>query len=433
MIGVLSGKEPPMKKIAQKRDVRNDVKMALVRGLGVIVRRDLRAFVVDAGMAALAELLESERAAVCGPRHARQKERRAYRAGHTRGELVMGGRRLSADRPRARTLDGEEVKLPSWRFFSDEDPLTERAMEQMLVGVSTRKYARSLEPTSPDVKTRGASKSAVSRRFVAKTEAQMDEWLKRDLSEISLTALMIDGVHVDEHVLLVALGIDVDGDKHVLGVREGATENSTACTELLADLVERNLRTDYTILAVLDGAKALAKAVRTVWGKRVLIQRCQVHKLRNVTDQLPESMRPSVKKTMQQAYRARNAKTAKRLLANLLQRLRSEHPGAAGSLEEGLDETLTVMGFNLPEWLERTLSTTNAIENLIGSVRNLGHRVRRWRDGKMILRWTATALIEASKQFRKLRGHAGMGKLVAALRAHDSARDGAVDRKENAA
>jgi len=422
-----------MKKIADKRDVRNEVKMALVRGLGAIVRRDLRAFVVDAGMVALAELLESERTAVCGPRHARQKGRQAYRAGHTRGELVMGGRRLSADRPRARTVTGEEVELPSWRFFSEEDPLTERAMEQMVVGVSTRKYARSLEPASPGVKTRGTSKSAVSRRFVAKTEAQMDEWLRRDLSEISLATLMIDGVHVDEHVLLVALGIDVNGNKHVLGVREGATENSTACTELLADLVERNLRTDYTILAVLDGAKALAKAVRTVWGKRVLIQRCQVHKHRNVADQLPESMRPSVKKIMQQAYRSRNAKTAKRLLTNLLQRLRSEHPGAAGSLEEGLDETLTVMGFNLPEWLERTLSTTNAIENLIGSVRALGHRVRRWRDGKMILRWAATALVEASKQFRRLRGHAGMAKLVATLRAHDAVLDGTVDRKEKAA
>jgi putative transposase len=422
-----------MKKVAQKRDVRNEVKLAMVRGLGAIVRRDLRAFVVDAGMAALAELLESERTAACGPRHARQKDRQAYRAGYTPGELIMGGRRLSAERPRARTVEGEEVELPSWRFFSEEDPLTERAMEQMIVGVSTRKYARSLEPASPNVKTRGTSKSAVSRRFVAKTEAQMDEWLGRDLSQISLAALMIDGVHVDEHVLLVALGIDVDGNKHVLGVREGATENSTSCTALLADLVDRNLRTDYTILAVLDGAKALAKAVRTVWGKRVLIQRCQVHKLRNVTEQLPESMRPSVKKTMQQAYRSRSAKTAKRLLANLLQRLRSEHPGAAGSLEEGLDETLTVMGFNLPEWLERTLVTTNAIENLIGSFRNLSRRVRRWKDGKMILRWAATALIEASKQFRRLRGHAGMNKLVAALRAHDAVLDGAVDRKEKAA
>jgi transposase-like protein len=175
-----------MKNVAQKQNVRNEVKLALLRGLGAIVRRDLRMFVVDAGMAALAELLESERTAVCGARHARQKGRRAYRGGHARGELVMGGRRVSVDRPRARTVTGQEVELPSWGFFSDEDPLTERAMEQMLVGVSTRKYARSLEPTSPDVKTRGTSKSAVSRRFVAKTEAQMEEWLKRDLSQISL-------------------------------------------------------------------------------------------------------------------------------------------------------------------------------------------------------------------------------------------------------
>lgn len=422
-----------MKRVPENDDVRNGVKKALMRGLGAIVRRDLRAFVVDAGLAAVAELLEQERTAICGPRHARQKGRQAYRAGHAQGELVMGGRRVSTSRPRARSVDGEEVELPSWSFFAEEDPLTERALEQMLVGVSTRKYARSLEPTGPGVKTRGTSKSAVSRRFVAKTEAQMEDWLKRDLSQISMVTLMIDGVHVDEHVLLVALGIDVDGNKHVLGLREGATENSVACTELLADLVDRNLRTHYTILAVLDGSKALAKAVRTVWGKRVLIQRCQVHKLRNITEQLPESMRASVKRTMQQAYRARNVTTAKKQLTSLLQRLRSEHPGAAGSLEEGLDETLTVMAFQLPHWLERTLSTTNAIENLIGSVRNLSRRVRRWRDGKMILRWAATALVEASKQFRKLRGHAGMNKLVAALRAHDATLDGPVDRKGKAA
>ena len=422
-----------MKRIAEKSSERNEAKRALMRGLGAIVRRDLRAFVIDTGVAALAELLEEERTAVCGPRHARQEERRAYRAGHTRGELVMGGRRLSTNRPRARTVDGEEVELPSWRYFSDDDPLTERAVEQMLVGVTTRKYARSLEPTGPGVRTRGTSKSAVSRRFVAKTEAHMQEWLGRDLGQISLAALMIDGVHIDEHVLLVALAIDVHGNKHVLGLREGATENSTACTELLADLVDRNLRTDYGILAVLDGSRALAKAVRTVWGKRVLIQRCQVHKLRNVTEHLPESMRASVKKSMQQAYRARNATTAKRLLANLRQRLRSDHPGAASSLEEGLDETLTVMGFNLPESLERTLSTTNAVENLIGSVRNLSRRVRRWRDGRMIVRWAATALIEASNHFRRLRGHVGMTKLVAALRAHDAALERAVDGKVKAA
>jgi transposase-like protein len=421
-----------MKKV-QKNEAAGEAKVALVRGLAGIVRRDLRAFVVDAGLAALEELLEAERTAVCGPRYAHDRGRRASRAGHAEGELVMGGRRVSTSRPRARTSDGREVQLPSWTHFAHEDPLTERAVEQMLVGVSTRRYQRSLEPVPDQVRTRGTSKSAVSRRFVAATETRMKEWLGRNLGEIALTVLMIDGVYIDDHVMLVALGIDIEGRKHVLGIREGATENSAACTALLSDMVQRGLRTDYTILAVLDGSKALSKAVRAVWHKRALIQRCQAHKLRNVLDQLPEKARPAVKAAMRQAYRAKNAKRAKTLLTNLLRRLRDDHPGAAGSLEEGLDETLTVMAFGLPEWLERTLCTTNAIENLMGSVRELARRVRRWRNGSMIQRWTATAVMEAEKQFRRLRGHGGMRTLVAALRAHDAALGGSVDAANVAA
>ena len=158
-----------------------------------------------------------------------------------------------------------------------------------------------------------------------------------------------------------------------------------------------------------------------VFGRRVLIQRCQAHKVRNVEDQLPEKMRHSVRMAMRQAYRCGDHERAKRMLNNLVRTLRADHPGAAGSLEEGLDETLTVMRFGLPQWLERTLVTSNAIENLIGSVRALGRRVRRWRDGQMILRWTTAAIIDATKRFRKLRGHAGMRTLVAALRDHDTA------------
>jgi len=415
---LLDRKEPPMKKV-QKEEAGREDGGALVRGLAGIVRRDLRAFVVDAGLMALEELLERERTAVCGPRYSHDRDRRASRSGHAAGELIMGGRRVSVQRPRARSSEGREVRLPSWTQFSEEDPLTERAVEQMLVGVTTRKYARSLEPLPEVVVARGTSKSAVSRRFVAKTEARMKEWLARDLSEVSLVVLMIDGVYIADHVMLVAVGIDADGKKHVLGVREGATESAAACTALLSDLVDRGLRTGHTILAVLDGSKALAKAVRAVWHKRVFIQRCQAHKLRNVLDQLPEKARPAAKTAMRQAYRAANVKRAKTLLTNLVRRLRSDHPGAAASLEEGLDETLTVMGFGLPEWLERTLSTTNVIENLMGSVRYLSRRVRRWKDGSMVQRWTATAVMEAEKGFRRLRGHGGMRTLVAALRAHD--------------
>jgi len=421
-----------MKKIAEK-DSKETARMAIARGLAAVVRRDLHAFVVDAGMAALQQLLEDERTAVCGPAHARQPGRKAYRNGHAPGELALGGRRVAVSRPRARSVDGDEVVLPSWEHFGDEDPLTERAVEQMLVGVTTRRYNRSLEPTPASVKTRGTSKSAVSRRFVAATERQMEAWLKRDLSTLELAVIMIDGVHVEDHVLLVALGIDTAGIKHVLGVREGATENATACTALLTDIVERGVATDKAILAVLDGAKALAKAVRNVWGNRALIQRCQVHKLRNVLDHLPEASRAAAKKAIQKAYRSSNAKEAKSLLQALHRKLADEHPGAAGSLDEGLDETLTVKRFGLPEWLERTLSTTNAIENLMGSFRRLSKNVHRWKNAKMIERWMVTAVIDAGARFRKIRGYVGMKKLIAALHAHAASLNPNLDAARKAA
>ena len=401
--------------------------------LAEIVRQDLREFVVSAGVAALTTLLERERTDACGPRYVHQSDRSARRAGHAPGELVMGGRRVQVWRPRARTTDGREVMLPSWKAFSVEDPLQERAVEQMLVGVSTRRYARSLESLPADLPARGASRSAVSRRFVAATEQQMGEWLGRDLSPLDLAVLMLDGVYVQDHVLLVALGIDAEGTKHVLGVREGATENAAACTALLTDLRDRGIRTDRHILVVLDGAKALAKAVRNVFGSRALIQRCQVHKSRNVLDQLPEGMRPSVRQALREAYRCGDADRAKKLLTNLGRRLRAYHPGAAASLDEGLDETLTVMRLKLPKNLARVLSTTNAVENLIGAVRHLGRRVKRWKDGQMILRWTVTAVADAATRFRRVVGaREGMPKLVRALAAHDLTNKGLASQKEAA-
>ena len=407
-----------MKKTVRKVDAGE---APMLFALGEHVRRELRDFVVTAGIAALAALLESERSDVCGPRYVHQPGRRTCRSGHAPGELVLGGRRVQVRRPRVRSVEGREVALPSWRRFADEDPLHERALEQMLIGVSTRKYQRSLEPVSEDVRTRGTSKSAVSRRFVATTKAEMDKWLRRDVSTLDIAVLMLDGVHVAEHVLLVALGIDSDGRKHVLGVREGATENATACRALLEDLSERGLRTDRGTLVVLDGSKALVKAVRAVYGNCAVLQRCQVHKTRNIVDQLPEDLRPSLRESLRQAYRCADAVRAKRLLLNLANRLRDEHPSASASIQEGLDETLTVMRLGLPRGLERVLSCTNAIENLIGSARNLGQRVKRWRGGSMILRWTATALIEAEKKFRRVAGaRAGMTKLILEMRRYDA-------------
>ena len=419
--GTTEGVRPQLREVLGR--VADDQAMGqLVLGLRHVVRENLREFVISAGTAALAAVLEEERTLLVGPKYAHLPDRRARRAGSAPGELVMGGRRVQVRRPRARTLDGQEVQLPSWAAFGADDPLRERAVEQMLVGVTTRRYARSLEPLPADLPSRGVSRSAVSRRFVAATERQMAEWLGRELGGLELGVVMIDGIHIDEHVLLVALGIDADGKKHVLGVREGATENAAACTALLADLRERGLRTDRPVLVVIDGAKALAKAVRNVFGERAIVQRCQAHKLRNVVDQLPDDMKPSVRQALRDAYAAGDADRAHTMLTNLVRRLREKHPGAASSLEEGLDETIAVKRLRLPKKLERQLSTTNAIENLMGSVRRLSRRVKRWRGGRMILRWTVTAVADAATRFRRITGaREGMAELMRALHEKASA------------
>jgi transposase-like protein len=409
-----------MRKSARKsveREVESQLKLV---GLKEYVRHGLHEFVVSAGMTALDELLEEERTAVCGRRYAHLPDRAAKRAGHVGGELVLGGRRVHVKRPRARSVEGHELTLPSWKQFSVEDPLHERALEQMLVGVSTRKYERSLEPITAPVAVRGTSKSAVSRRFVAITKTQMDQWFGRDLSSVDLAVLMLDGVHIADHVMIVAVGIDTVGKKYVLGIREGATENATTCRELLVDLRDRGLLTEKTTLFVLDGSKALRKAVADVCADRAKVQRCQAHKIRNVMDQLPEYMRPTVRATMRQAYSSNNVVHARKLLQNLARTLRTEHPSAAASIEEGLEETLTVMAMKLPRSLERVLSTTNIIENLIGSTRDISARVKRWRDGEMIVRWTATAVREASTNFRRIAGYREMPTLIRALRAQDA-------------
>ena len=384
-----------------------------------LVRDALYETVIGAGLACVDEVLEAERVALCGARYAHISDRGALRGGHIASSLVLGGRRIGVSRPRVRSVDGRELRLPSWREWSARDPLDERALEQMVLGVSTRRYARSLEPLPEAVAAvRGISKSAVSERFVYGTERKLAELMSRELRALALVAVMIDGVHFAEHVVLAAVGIDERGDKHVLGLREGATENAAAVRALLADLVERGLDTNRSLLIVIE--KALHKAVVEVFGTRALIQRCREHKKRNVTDALPERLRASVRSAMNQAYATREAKRARRLLDNLARRLEHQHPGAAASLREGLDETLTMMRLGLPENLERVLSSTNLIENLFSRVREIGRRVKRWQSGTMVLRWTAAGVLEAARGFRKVAGYRAMPTLVAALRARDT-------------
>jgi len=424
-----------MSKDARKETVRQGLDPELLLRLmpTAALFTSLRELVMTAGELALRAVLEEDRNVLCGPRYQHQEERQAHRSGHTKGSLVLGGRKVMVQRPRAHTEGGKELELPSWKQFRAEDPLVERATEQMLVGVSTRKYVRSLEAVPQELDSHSTSRSAVSRRFVQATEAQLAEWFGRDLKELDLVAMMIDGIHVDEHVILVALGIDSTGAKHVLGFWEGATESATACKAMLADLCSRGLRTDRTMLLVIDGSPALAAAIRAVFGKRALIQRCQAHKLRNVADHLPERKRASVKKAMQDAYRMTDVTKATRVLTNLARSLQRAHPGAAASLREGLDETLTVRAMRLGTNLERTLVTTNPIENLNGIIRHVTKRVRRWQSGEMVLRWVGASLNEASKGFRRLKGHSDMKLLLRALKAHDVLFNGGLDKSRKAA
>lgn len=386
-----------------------------------LVREALLETVVVSGLEYVGEVLEEERTELCGVRYRHDPERGASRAGSMPSSLTLGGRRVQVERPRVRSRTGHELILPSWQLWSVRDPLEQRAMEQMVLGVSTRRYARSLEALPHELKVRGVGKSAVSERFVLGTTKKLAELMRRDLSGLELVALMIDGVHFAEHVVLAAVGIDSSGEKHPLGLREGATENAAACKELLADLIERGLNPNRAILVVIDGAKALRKAVLEVFGERALLHRCQAHKKRNVTEALPQRLRASVHSAMNQAYATGDAKRARRLLENLARRLESDHPGAAASLREGLEETLTVMRLGLPENLERVLSSTNLIENLFSRVREVARRVKRWQGGVMILRWTAAGVLEAERHFRKITGYRALPKLAAALGAHDAA------------
>jgi putative transposase len=389
--------------------------------------------VVVSGFDFAREQLEAERAALCGPRYAHLAARVAMRAGHAKSSLTLGGRCAEIGRPRVRSLDGHELALPSWQAWSARDPLEQRAVEQMILGVSNRRYARSLEPLPAEIAVHGTSKSAVSERFVVGTQKKLAELMRRKLSGLKLLAVMIDGVHFADHVVLVAIGIDPGGKKHVLGLREGATENASACKALLADLIERGLPSERALLFVIDGAKALRKAITDTFGSRALIQRCRQHKKRNVTDALPERMRAQVNSAMNQAYASGEAKRARQLLENLARSLERNHPSAAASLREGLDETLTLMRLDLPASLERVLSSTNLIENLFSRVREMARRVRHWQSGTMILRWCAAGVLEAERSFRKVACYRSLAKLDATLRAHDAALDRGVDNRKQAA
>jgi putative transposase len=392
------------------------VTLALAELAGA-AREGLLALAVGTGLGVLGSLLEADVERLAGPKGRHQPGRAAVRHGTQPGRVTLGGRRVRVGRPRVRTADGAaELPLPTWQAFAATELLDQLALERMLAKLSTRRYQHGLEPvgTAVEQAATGTSKSAVSRRFVAATEHALAELLTRDLSTLDLVALMVDGIKVADHTCVVALGITLDGTKVPLGLAEGATENATVVRDLLADLRERGLETTRPILMVIDGAKALRRAISDVFD-HPMIQRCQLHKLRNVTDRLPDAVASTVAKRMRRAYHHPDPLVAQAELEALAHELDRSHPGAAASLREGLTETLTIGRLGVPPTLARTLRSTNSIESMIAICRDHAANVKRWRDGQMVLRWIAAGMGEATTQFRRVNGYLHLPALRAAL------------------
>ncbi|HEX7426051.1 MAG TPA: IS256 family transposase [Mycobacterium sp.] len=381
------------------------------------VGEGLLALAVGAGLQVMQTLMDADVTALAGPKGKHDQGRIAVRHGREHGSVSLGGRRVPVTRPRVRAADGTgELPIPSYELFTSTEILGRMAMEKMLAGLSTRRYPVGLEPVGAQItgKSSATSKSAVSRRLVAMTETALAGLLAADLCGLDLVALMIDGVHFAESCCIVALGIGIDGVKHPLALVEGSTENATLVTELLVDLRERSLDVTRPMLVGIDGSKALRKAVIDVLDHPV-IQRCQLHKVRNVKDHLPQRLRSSVGRRMTDAYHADSALEAEAALLALAKELDRAHPGAAASLREGLDQTLTVLRLGVPPTLARTLRSTNCIESMISVCREHAGNVKRWRDGQMALRWCAAGMVEAGKQFRRVNGHLHLPALRAAL------------------
>jgi putative transposase len=376
-------------------------------------------FCLAAGIETLSEMMEQDAEAICGSRHARGEGRHGHRWGRTTGKIGFHGGKVDVARPRVRGLDGEERILPSWKSAVGENWLGEWAMNQMLIAVSTRKFERSVRLPGGDVpapRGAGLSKSATSRRFVALSAARMKQWMATRLDHLDLMVIQIDGIHMaDDMLLAAAIGIDATGEKHPLGLVEGATENAATARALIASLIDRGLDPAVPRLFIIDGSKALSTAIRRAFGRDAPIQRCQVHKARNILERLPKSMHASVRNVLRQVWELDDAAKAEKLLRNLARRLQADWDGVAGSILEGLDEMLTVTRLGLPRELRRSLACTNIIENVMGTVRRVCRNVKHWRSPSMAMRWTAAAMIEAKKGFRRLKAHKQLPALRAAL------------------
>jgi putative transposase len=380
-------------------------------------KEGLLALSVGVGLGVLSSMMEEEVDDIVGPKGEHNPDRVAVRHGHDDGEVTLGGRRVEVRRPRARTADGEsEVPLQTYEHFADRDPMSRVVLERMLAGVSTRRYRRTQEPVGEEVeiRARSTSKSAVSRTFVERTRTALSELMSRQLADLRLAVMMLDGLELKGRMMIVALGITTAGAKIPLGLWEGSTENATVATSLLSDLVERGLDPEQGMLLVLDGSKALRKAVRSVFDE-VPVQRCVRRKERNVMQHLLERDRPPIKARLRRAWAETHYERALEQLRRLADELEHTHPGAASSLREGMEETLTVIRLGIKGRLKRTLESTNPAESMIGTVRTTQRNVKHWFSGEMGLRWTAAGMLEAETQFPKVIGYTQLPQLAIAI------------------
>jgi transposase-like protein len=400
-------------------DLPQEVSLALA-DIAVVAREGLLAMSVAAGMAVMQTMFETEITAVAGVKGKHDPDRAAVRHGTGKGSVTLGGRRVEVTRPRARTLGGHEVPLETYCQFASDDLLGQVVLERMLAGVATRRHARIAEPIGKDVLESATStgRSAVSRRFIKQTETALAELLARDLTEEKLKVLMLDGEHMAGRCVIVALGITADGRKLPIGLWDGATENKTVVRSMLADLVSRGLSAEDGLLVVIDGAKALRAAVNEVFGNLATVQRCTLHKRRNVADHLPDKEKAWVDAKLVKAFNHPDPEQGLRNAKHLAGLLDKGYPGAANSLREGLEEMFTVARLGIDGRLAKTLVTSNPIESMISIARTTNRNVTRWRDGHMVLRWTAAGMLNAEQSFRRIKGYKQMPQLVAALNRH---------------
>jgi len=397
------------KKNESKKQGRKSVKIE--KNIQEELENSLLEQIISFGIESYLELIEAEITEICGERYKHMTNREFTRWSNTATPLILGGRKISISHSRIRNIkDNSEKDIEIINRYKNKELLSQRQMEQMIIGVSTRKYKRSLE-TDTKVKTYSDSKSTVSRNFIAMTKAKLDAWRNEPITAV-YPILMIDGIVYADTTVLVAMGIDKTGNKKPLGAWEGSTENSRTCTDLLQSLIERGLKPSNIKLAIIDGSKALRKALKDVFGSEILIQRCQVHKKKNVAEYLPKEKRESIKRAMTEAYKAENYNTAKKLLINIKNSLTEKYPQAARSLEEGLEETLTLHKLSAHKDIRKSLCTTNPIESLNSGIRNVTRRVKRWRNSDMVIRWVCTAILESEKNFRRINGYVHMDTLL---------------------